>query len=150
MKNKIILIVSLGIFISTYYLGQLLQDRNSDSTELLKMDYDFCDPSLATCVANYLKHQIKFSFKQAPSALKPFLIQLDTTDIHVTDVLVDFKMENMDMGINIIRLKKTARNRWAGEAILPVCSLGRNDWTSRLQIKSSETQWYATFLFKQE
>ncbi len=150
MKNKYILIVFLLVFIASYYFGQLLRSQENSSIELKKMDYDLCDPSLSICVMSYLSYQVKFKFKKKPSALKPFMIYVEISDNDIEDILVDFRMENMDMGMNVIHLSKMASNSWSGEAVLPVCSLGRNDWISRLKIRANNVQWYADFLFQQK
>ena len=152
MKNIYILIIFLAVFILSYYLGQVLRNPQENLAELKlkKMDYGLCDPSSTACNAKYLSHQIKFKFQKNPSALEPFTVYAEISDNHIKEVLVDFRMKNMDMGVSIIRLKNMGNNRWAGEAVLPVCSLGRSDWISRLQIKSNNTQWYADFLFQQK
>jgi len=151
MKNKYIPIIFLAIFVASYYGGQMLRSQKKDPAELelQKMDYALCDPSLSACVVNYLNQNLEFRFKQKPSALKSFTVQVETSDIHISEILVDFRMKNMDMGVNVIRLKNSGSNNWSGEAILPVCSLGRIDWVTQLQVKSKNTLWYADFLFQQ-
>ena len=152
MKNKYTLIIFLVIFIASYYFGQVLRTHKEGSAELklMKKAHDFCDPSSSTCGVSYLSHQVEIRFNQKPSALQSFTVHVQAGDLHIEDMLVDFRMEDMDMGSNIIRLKNTDNSQWLGQTILPVCSLGRNDWIMQLKIKSKDTWWYTDFFFQQK
>lgn len=153
MKNKntliIFLFISIAIFIASYYVGQILRNWEGSFSEIEheKMDYNPCDASKSSCVASYLNHKIKIIFQNKTPALKPFTVYVSADDNYISEVIVDFRMKNMDMGVNIINLKKADENNWAGQIILPFCSLGRQDWMVKLKIKSIEKNWYADFKF---
>jgi hypothetical protein len=43
-------------------------------------------------------------------------------------------MPNMDMGFNRFDLRQQADETWQGQALLPVCSMGRRDWRVTVEV----------------
>ena len=72
--------------------------------------------------------------------LKPFTMSLSTNNQTVTNVIVDFKMVNMEMGVNRTALKKE-KTDWHGQVILPVCVTGRADWLAEIEVYSNDSQY---------
>lgn len=56
----------------------------------------------------------------------------------VRQVAVHFTMVGMDMRINRFELARTANKRWRGQAILPVCSTGRQDWSATVEVLADQ------------
>ncbi len=136
MKNKIVAILVFSLFVVSFFAGQWLRERDSSKVPVFSrsMYYQSCNPSIKTCAAYLGRHKVSLKFLQAPSALKPFQVLLKTGDLRPESVQVEFFMPEMDMGVNLFTLSPQADGIWQAQALLPVCSLGRNDWTVRLHV----------------
>jgi hypothetical protein len=55
----------------------------------------------------------------------------------------------MDMGVNVFTLMPKTARQWQAQAVLPVCSLGRNDWVVRLHVMYQGEHHVADFDFEQ-
>jgi hypothetical protein len=70
----------------------------------------------------------------------------------IEQVIVDFKMVGMDMGLNRFKLSSDVDEKgnvyYEGEGILPVCVSGRVDWSANTQIITTHKLYQATFEFK--
>ena len=79
--------------------------------------------------------------------LTPFPILVSLTGIaatRVNKVTVYFTMVNMDMGINGFDLSQRVDGTWQGQALLPVCSMGRRDWQVTIEV-ASDTPYVGEF-----
>ncbi|MEO1767230.1 hypothetical protein V6E02_08405 [Thiobacter sp. AK1] len=62
----------------------------------------------------------------APSALSPFTLTVQAAGAR--EVVAEFVMVGMDMGLNRYRLQPTGAGRFSARVTLPVCVSGRRDW----------------------
>jgi hypothetical protein len=65
-------------------------------------------------------------------------------------IMVQFQMRDMEMGLNRYRLVMDAEGIWRGQAMLPVCSAGRSDWIAQVEISTSGQRWRAELPFTAE
>ena len=140
------------MFVLSYVLGQFLGNENYHSNNIIvkEMEYASCNPVENKCRAYLDNHRVEFQIKKKPSALEPFNVELKTNGFKAEDVYVDFKMTGMDMGFNVSSLTQKSPNVWSAKVVLPVCSLGRNDWISVLNIKYRGRILSAAFPFTQD
>lgn len=73
----------------------------------------------------------------------------DKTPLKDAEVIVDFTMPAMYMGINKVRLKQTPDARYQGTWVLPRCPSGLKTWKAEVIIKAppSKTKLSTDFLF---
>lgn len=140
------------IFGLSYVLGQYFGQDNSHSRNIIVTAKDFsnCNPAKETCVIYINNKRVEVQFKQEPSALVPFDIEVKTPGFEADDMFINFRMIGMDMGFNKRRLDAVSLDAWQAKAILPVCSLGRNDWVSELQLEYRGEVMSAGFAFQQK
>lgn len=67
-----------------------------------------------------------------PSALRPFTLTVEAPGAR--EVVAEFVMVGMDMGLNRYRLQPVASSRFEARVALPVCVSGRRDWVLWLSI----------------
>ena len=72
--------------------------------------------------------------------MSPFKIQV-ASDADVSAVHLSFRMKNMEMGMQRYALIKNADGQWQTDVVLPVCSLGRSDWTLILETEYVQQLW---------
>lgn len=113
-------------------------DQAETSWVMLSAPAD-CDLSRETCTVQGEELSVSVFPSDNVQALKPFSFQVrldgplaDT----VQDVSVHFAMVGMDMGINRFHLRRKADQRWQGEVILPLCTMGRGDWIATVEIET--------------
>lgn len=128
---KALIVFILIVFLS-YAGGKWLKQTGS---EIAKQSIiaSSCNPVDAPCSIKQQDFSYIISFSESPSALTPFIIQLNMQSLQPKSIDVSFEMDGMDMGYNIHHLIKH-NTLWQAKVILPVCSLGRNDWLLRVKI----------------
>jgi hypothetical protein len=62
----------------------------------------------------------------------------------VDNITVKFTMLNMDMGFNQLTLARREDRTWQGQAMLPICSMGRREWRVTVEIVG-DTLYLAEF-----
>ncbi len=149
MKNSFIFLAVIA-FVASYFAGKYLSQQNHTGLSTKELSYQPCDLSNKnTCSAQLNGSEVNVAFLQAPSSLSPFEIVVEVGDLNAEQVILDFRMEGMDMGINKYNMKKKDNGRWVTQAVLPVCSLGRNDWIVELQVVNDNILWTAEYSFQQ-
>ena len=150
MTNKIIISLIVLLFLGAYFAGQWLRpDADGKAGPVKIMQYEKCSPVSNDCSAVMNNNKIIFRFVNKPSALEPFEILVRTENFKPTGIYVEFSMRDMDMGLNRHALHEITPNSWSAQVVLPVCSLGRNDWISELQVVYQGETWVADFAFEQ-
>lgn len=154
MKNKLFYIFILLAFVLSYWLGQQLgqESYRSTSQSVKEMTFSDCSPVENVCHAFIENIRIDVQFKQTPSALEPFEVEVKTIGFQAEEIFIDFNMVGMDMGFNKHRLNSNTRDSWLARVVLPVCSLGRNDWKSTVYVTraGSKKILSADFSFNQQ
>ena len=100
------------------------------------------------CTVNLNGVKLKISFDQNVYYLKPFNVTVEfnnSSDFNVDKIFVDFKMKNMNMGINRFSLKNdysdTKNSKWFGIVLLPICVTGRADWIASFEVTTNNNQY---------
>lgn len=111
---------------------------------------DDCDAAVATCHVSDDDISLSFSVGPGVLPLKPFPLTLSIKGgaVDAQSVVVDFQMEDMDMGINRYRLQPQQES-WHGTATLPVCiaSTTRMEWLAIIDFKLDGEPLQAVFKF---
>lgn len=152
MKNKVILVLFIIVFVLAYLFGLFLKQREiqSENLDFITTVKSQCNPSLNVCSATVFDQNISFYFKQQPIPLKPFQVEAELNSLQPDEVYIIFEMEGMEMGFNKYQLNNAKNSVWKGIVVLPVCSLGRNDWVVNLYIKVKDKYERAVFYFEQK
>ena len=151
MKSIIFLIVVITV---TYGIGHWLSQRDVITTEAAKNNIKRsvvnspCDPTKSSCKFVISNITYLLEFKSAPSALVPFVVSVKASDVQADAITLSFDMNGMEMGYNSHRLVKN-ESEWQAKVILPVCSLGRNDWLLDVEIINDNEVNITRFKFSQ-
>jgi hypothetical protein len=70
--------------------------------------------------------------------MQTLTLTVQAENLSADAVSVDIRGLNMDMGLNLTRLRQVADDRWEGETILPVCSQRRMEWEARVQVDGAQ------------
>lgn len=135
------------LFILAYGAGQWLSRQQSlTNLPVNAMTSEPCDLMKGACQATFDQHTLSLVFLDKPSALKPFRVRLESDSEQIENIVLDFKMPGMNMGINRYRLKKADRF-WHNQLVLPVCTLSRNDWLITVELEQEGILWITEFNF---
>ena len=81
--------------------------------------------------------------------MQPLTLMVGSEGLEVSEVVVEIRGRNMDMGLNRTRLQRTADGRWHGETILPICSQRRMEWEAAVRLDGA-TRLEVPFAFHTE
>ena len=151
-KNKMIsaLIISLIILVIVFQSSNLR--NNIKELTIIKMPIENCMPQERICNIKINDIEVSVSFEKEIFYLKPFKVSLFSENKNsngIDAVYIDFKMRNMDMGVNRFLLSgtdsKNNKQNWQGKALLPICVTGRADWYSELEIIIDKKKYIVSF-----
>lgn len=146
MRNRIGIIAGIAvIFVASWIAGSKLQQQ--DAMPFKTMSVVSCQPIGTTCTAEFHDAILQLEFSPSVVVMSPFLASV-STQADIEDVFLEFRMNNMDMGMQRYRLLKNENGVWQSEITLPVCSLGRSDWTAVLEVQYRSTWWRGEFGFE--
>lgn len=112
-----------------------------------------CDSARRPCVASGDGLEVEWQLGPSLRPMQAFAMQLRRLRGELgqsAQVMVDFQMRDMDMGLNRYRLEAADAGVWQGRATLPVCVSGRSDWIARLTIHDGARTWTAELPFTVE
>ena len=133
------------VFVVSYLLGSILQNNKQIESVVTASACDLLDGS-CHIVDKGIEYEI--AFEGVPSPLTPFDIRFSELRSKPSNVEVKFEMEGMDMANNIYSLENKG-GYWGAKVLLPVCSLGRNDWLLRVSALYDEKVYSTDFKFSQ-
>jgi len=134
------------VMLVSYAIGNwFLRENNT----LLSSYVSDCDLLKTECFVKQQGIEYKIKFLQSPSALKPFDVELTPVHLSAKNIDIEFSMQDMDMGFNRYSLKKLSGS-WQARVVLPVCSLGRNDWKLDVLIDDGSEMYKTRFSFIQQ
>ncbi len=107
-----------------------------------------CDAAISPCDVKLDNYRLKLLFTPAVKPLQPFVVELQLSgkNIEPKNVIMDFIMVGMDMGMNRYRLNKSD-DTWKGRAILPVCTASRTDWVANVEFMDKGKKYVVAFPF---
>ncbi len=135
--------------LAAYSAGQWLSGTDEVIGEEL-VNYSECNPQKNNCEIKIENNYYVMSFRGDASPLVPFSVFLDVkkNSLSPDSVVILFDMADMDMGFNQYQLLKN-KNRWQANVILPVCSLGKNDWELKVKMTFESDVRVTQFSFSQ-
>jgi len=148
MLNKIaflfvILIITLFIFIPNNPPIENIKEK-----VIINVSPEKCNIESKVCIIEKMDFKIKISFDDNIYYLKPFVVSvIDENKVNnkLESIQVDFKMKNMNMGVNRFMLKKSILKNnvqlWQGKALLPICVTGRADWISEFDLQTKNKNY---------
>ena len=141
-------LVSLGVVIGVIrpQVEAWLRGAPREAT-LLHADSS-CNPVGGQCTARSESIAITLRLEDALRPLKRFQVEVDVADAYAQEmdsVAVQFSMVGMNMGVNRFGLDNTAKRKWGGFAILPVCATGRADWLVNVEAQRGRDVYVAEF-----
>ena len=80
--------------------------------------------------------------------LRPLTLVVQTRDLAVTAVAIDFRGTDMDMGYNRPALQPDGTGRFRGEGMLPVCVRPRMTWEAQVLLTTPSALLAAPFRFE--
>jgi len=155
INQRTILLLSIMAFV-VFFL-QLREGRFGGGSEYDSYDqYQLvsdrqCDITNSDCTSAGEGILLKFGFKERPSALQAFPVQLVIAGLNNpegVEVRLVFTMKGMDMGEQKQKLSYDKKsNAWLGSAILPLCTSGRSDWHVKVEVMASRKIYLAGYDF---
>ena len=138
MKNLVWPGLIFLVFVASWLVGGLLQNR--DDTHYQMMSIPPCDPATIKCTAFFSDATLAIKFTAPVRVMKPFTVSVET-DAALSNLHLMFQMKNMDMGMQRYALEQNKHGQWQADVVLPVCSLGRSDWTLTLETEYKNSVW---------
>lgn len=147
MKNGMLwLMVIIMVFVLSWYVGGKLRNQNDETFQV--MTTMSCQPDSAPqCKASFADASLEIVLTPPVVVMSPIPVKM-TTPVDITEAYLHFGMKNMDMGMQRYRLTRAGKGVWQSEVILPVCSLGRSDWTATLEVRYQDQWWRGEFDFE--
>lgn len=143
MKHLIWIAVVALVFVLSWLVGGMLQQ---DVLPFRPMIYTPCQPVGVACEATFSDATLQLEFTAPVVVMSPFIASVDSP-ADIPEMYVQFRMNNMDMGVQRYRLLNKGNGLWESEVVLPVCSLARSDWTAILEVQYQKTWWRGEFEF---
>lgn len=144
LKNKLLTIIFfVTIFVVLFIVANKYSGDNIEK-EPTQVSVEHCQVQEQPCVVNINDLELNIYFEKNIYYLKPFNIAISSiNDSDLISVYVDFKMKNMNMGVNRFQLKRDVNKpeNWQGKALLPICVTGRADWYSELEVTTKKGRY---------
>ncbi len=143
-------VVVAGVFLYGLYL-QLFNKKISEQAvaTLISFPYSDCKPQRTPCNVKLADRQLRFYLPEKAFYLRPFPVLVLLTGFppdEIKSVTIRFEMAEMNMGFNRVQLAEK-NGHWQGQATLPVCSSGSNDWLAVVKVKTGAGVYRARFNF---
>ena len=148
---KKILFFIVSVFVIITALNVIQRGENNDRPPI-KISVGGCNVQQKKCKVELEKFNIEISMDNNIYYLKKFKVAvwLETKEgTNIESIQIDFKMKNMNMGVNHFILNKmeseNKKQNWQGNMLLPVCVTGRADWFSELIIITKQNKYIFEF-----
>lgn len=111
-----------------------------------------CDAGERLCSAT--KDDLHLALQLGPPVrpLVPFDVALSVDGVVPDEesLVIDFRMEGMDMGLNRYRLLHRGNNHYVATVTLPVCTTSRMDWYALVEFTAAGRPYQARFPFQSQ
>ena len=151
LNNKIIVLYILFIIVIMISQNFKWTDQRIERS-IIEVSAGNCPAQHQICTVKLDEFIIGISFDKNIYYLKKFDVSVWTENKESADIEsihIDFKMNNMNMGVNRFMLtkvnSKNNKQQWQGKALLPICVTGRADWFSELEIMTKQNKYILTF-----
>ena len=150
VKFKFILVLIFICIVSFFILQK--NKFSTKSLPVIRVSIANCNPQEKVCSVEVNNTKFEISLNRNIFYLKPFNISLvfeENSALNIKDIHIEFKMKNMNMGVNRFKMKKNAaennKQRWDNMALLPICVTGRADWIAELEIVTDKSKYVVSF-----
>lgn len=131
-------------------IQNLRWEKTDKELTVVKMSSNNCKPQNQVCNVELEGLKLGVLFEKDVFYLKPFNVSVFSdgkSNKHIASVYIDFKMKNMEMGVNRFLLTEVGNKKqsWQGKALLPICVTRRADWFSELEIVIDKKKYILTF-----
>ena len=153
MNSKHHMLVAALVIIIVLLLLSLFPASFNDDTKSEKFSVYPCESLVSGCQAIIGDKKIEIKFPGNIVFLKQFPVEIrfpGHKKVAIDQVVVDFQMVGMNMGINkyLLKLDENDKTLWAGKAVLPVCTTGRTDWQAIVSVKQGDEVQRVAFQFE--
>lgn len=148
LSGSLLLLLVLGALGRMFYSWVYDWPVAANQTVVLTGDPS-CNPSGKACTAYGQDLTVTLELEDGVRPLQVFTMHVALAGPkieQVSRVAVRFTMVGMDMGVNRFMLARVANELWRGQAMLPVCSTGRQDWYATVEV-SADQLYTVTFPF---
>lgn len=149
IKKILFFIVSVFIVITAL---NLIQTGEKNNRPPIKISVGNCNVQQKICKVELEKFNIEISMDKNIYYLKKFNVDIwveSKENTNIESIQIDFKMKNMNMGVNHFILNKmkseNKKQKWQGNVLLPVCVTGRADWFSELAVITKQNKYILEF-----
>ena len=139
-------------FIAIVMLNIIIQPSEKYDQLPIKISIDKCNVQQKKCKLELGRFNVEISMDKNIYYLKKFNVDIwleSKENTIIESIQVNFKMKNMNMGVNHFILNKiksdNKKQNWQGSALLPVCVTGRADWFSELNIVTNQNKYIMEF-----
>ena len=136
----VIIIASSFIFIQNKNKPDLFKEK-----DVIKIQPNNCHIESKECIVDLNELKVRVVFDEDIFYLKPFNVSVtneNSENLKLKSIKIDFKMNNMNMGVNRFLLKNDDnKSLWQGKALLPICVTGRADWLSEIELATKNTRY---------
>ena len=150
MINKFLFFI-VSFFIVIVLLN-VIQTKDNNDRPPIKISVGDCNVQQKICKVDLEEFNIEISMDKSIYYLKKFNVDVwveSKESTNVESVQIDFKMKNMNMGVNHFILNKmkseNKKQKWQGNMLLPVCVTGRADWFSELAVITKQKKYILEF-----
>ncbi|MFK5914793.1 MAG: hypothetical protein QM484_10485 [Woeseiaceae bacterium] len=151
VKNKIIIsfFISILVGVLLFFYSEVSPNKTPSNKKLIKSNSQ-CEPQKQKCRIKGEDFNLDFMLDENIYYLKPFNVSAWlNSSIEVMSITTNFKMTNMNMGINRFKLMKEkpehVLQKYSGKALLPICVTGRADWIVEMIIELEKVKYLYTF-----
>lgn len=147
MLNKLTILIVFVIIVAGAFV--FTKNKNEAVTfkekAVIKIQANSCNTGNKECVVELSEFKVKISFDGDIFYLKPFNVSVtneNLENLQLESIQIDFKMNNMKMGVNRFLLKNDEnKSIWKGIALLPICVTGRADWLSEIELETKTNKY---------
>ena len=152
MKKITFIAIILIFTISILLFLKIESSKDEKMLSIIKVPLLNCKVQKQNCKTEVDALKVEVAFDKDIFYLKPFNFSVRTKikgNNEIYSIKINFKMKNMDMGINRFSLKNINKENneqlWQGTALLPICVTGRADWFSELDVVTKNTKYVVSF-----
>jgi hypothetical protein len=151
MKNTFLMIIFVAAIIGSYFFVDFNSLFNDARGEVkFAQQSDDCDLHEGPCKIT-LEDGTSFNLEVYPKdipLMKPVTFKITSENYNKDIISIDVYAKNMNMGTQVIKLKKTSDNNYESNVILPTCIRGNMKWNADIIIDKLSHRVGAKFKFK--
>ena len=138
------------VFVTIIAVAFIFIKTKNEAITLKEKDVVIIQPNNCTieskeCVVELNGSKVNILFDENIFYLKPFNVFITNQNLEnlkLESIQIDFKMNNMNMGVNRFLLKNDKnKSTWEGKALLPICVTGRADWISEIELITKNNKY---------